>query len=80
MKGDIFPMMSRDHGGSSVNNPNPVSACGLCGRDPAAGTAGAWNDGVETRLCHGDDDPTPTCYTRWLHGQRPGPSRVVGSL
>lgn len=49
----------------------PNTQCGLCGRDPAAGTAGAWNDGVETRLCHGDDDPTPTCYSRWLHGERP---------
>ena len=35
-------------------------ACGLCGRDPAAGFAGV--DGV--RYCHGDFDPDPTCYMK----------------
>lgn len=33
-------------------------ACGLCGRDPATGTAFIG----DVRYCHGDHDPTPTCY------------------
>jgi hypothetical protein len=36
------------------------TACPECGRDPAAGMATI----NEQRYCHGDDDPTPTCYTR----------------
>ena len=39
---------------------NRSAACGLCGRDPAAGFATV-ND---VRYCHGDDDPEPTCYMR----------------
>lgn len=35
-------------------------ACGLCGRDPAAGFAVV--DG--RRYCHGDFDAGPTCYMR----------------
>lgn len=34
------------------------TACGLCGRDPAAG----WAKMDDVRFCHGDDDPEPTCY------------------
>lgn len=35
-------------------------ACGLCGKDPAAGFASI----DDVRYCHGDDDPEPTCYMR----------------
>jgi hypothetical protein len=35
-------------------------ACFLCGKDPAAGLASI----NSARLCHGDDDPEPTCYMR----------------
>lgn len=35
-------------------------ACGLCGKDPAAGFAAIG----DTFYCHGDDDPEPTCYMR----------------
>jgi hypothetical protein len=34
--------------------------CGLCGNDPAAGFATIG----DTRYCHGDFDPEPTCYMR----------------
>ena len=34
--------------------------CGGCGKDPAEGFATV-ND---VRYCHGDNDPTPTCYER----------------
>lgn len=34
--------------------------CGLCGADPAHGYALIG----DTRFCHGDDDPEPTCYMR----------------
>lgn len=37
--------------------------CGMCHRDPAAGFASMWTpEGGEVWLCHGDDDPSPTCY------------------
>lgn len=36
------------------------TACGLCGKAPAAGLA--FVDGI--RYCHGDFDPDPTCYMR----------------
>jgi hypothetical protein len=57
--------------GAPVVPQSPKTACALCGRDPAAGVARDYRDGVERRLCHGDDDPAPTCYSRWLYGERP---------
>ncbi|VXC07658.1 hypothetical protein AERO9AM_30617 [Aeromicrobium sp. 9AM] len=35
-----------------------IETCGWCGRNPATGLASI----CEVRLCHGDDDPEPTCY------------------
>ena len=35
-----------------------MSACALCGRDPAAGLASIG----DYRFCHGDADELPTCY------------------
>lgn len=34
------------------------TTCGWCGKTPAAGLASICG----VRLCHGDDDPEPTCY------------------
>ena len=50
----------------------------MCGKDPAAGVAWDYRDGKEVRLCHGDFDPTPTCYSRWIRGERPADGRTVG--
>lgn len=46
--------------------------CHACGRTPAAGFASV--NGA--RYCHGDNDPTPTCYSRntWRAGSTPGGS------
>ena len=38
--------------------------------------ANDYRGGVERRLCHGNDDPTPTCYTRWSWGDRPEVDRA----
>lgn len=45
--------------------------CAICGKNPSAGSAHAYVNGVVYDLCHGDDDPTPTCYMRWTYGWRP---------
>lgn len=50
--------------------------CGMCGKNPAAGVAFDYRDGTEVRLCHGDNDPTPTCYSRWIRGERPADGRT----
>ena len=47
----------------------PVARCGRCGK-MATGYAKI----SKTRLCHGDNDPTPTCYER---SQRDGWTPVM---
>lgn len=37
---------------------NAITTCGWCGKKPATGLASI----LGVRLCHGDDDPEPTCY------------------
>lgn len=43
-------------------------ACYLCGRDPAAGYAAIYKDGVDKRYCHGDDDDDMSCYEAQVIG------------
>lgn len=46
-------------------------ACGLCGKDPAAGYASAITDSGVTWYCHGDEDSEPTCFMLSLYATFP---------
>ncbi len=43
--------------------------CGLCGHQPACGSASVWNNDRQVFLCHADDH---SCYHRWtVYKERP---------